>query len=76
LQEGFVAVGRVLILGIVMDLIYQIIVLHGLRPLETLVVAFALAFVPYLLLRGPADRIARRIRKSAAEDEPHSVQRG
>jgi hypothetical protein len=45
-----------------MDLAYQLIELNALRPLETLVVAFVLAFLPYLLARGPATRIARRFR--------------
>jgi hypothetical protein len=29
-------------------------------PGEALIVALLLAFVPYLLIRGPAERIARR----------------
>ena len=61
LREGLVAVLRVLALGVVMDVIYQIVRLHGLRPLETVVVALALAFLPYLIVRGPAARIGRQI---------------
>ena len=76
LHEGMVAVARVLILGIVMDLVYQFIVLHGFRPVETIVVAVVLAFLPYLIVRGPAERIARRLKKSAAGDETHFIQRG
>ena len=38
-------------------------------PGEALIVALLLAFVPYLLIRGPAARIARRlmVRKSSTE---------
>ena len=44
-----------------MDVIYQLKVFGDFsRPLETLVIAILLAFVPYLLLRGPVTRIARR----------------
>jgi hypothetical protein len=77
LHEGVVAVSRVLILGVMMDLAYQIVALHGLRPVELVVVVFALAFVPYLLVRGPAERVTRLlIKRQAGRDETHSVQRG
>ncbi|OPY68987.1 MAG: hypothetical protein A4E57_01410 [Syntrophorhabdaceae bacterium PtaU1.Bin034] len=59
-QDGWKSVGRVFILGIVMDAIYQIIVLRWFYPLEALVVAVVLAIVPYILVRGPVNRIARR----------------
>ena len=69
--EGIRAVARVLILGAVMDVVYQIVALHGLRPLQTLVIAVVLAFIPYLIVRGPAGRIAKYyFRKKAARDEP------
>ena len=60
LVEGFRAVSRVLVLAAVIDLVYQFTELGGFRPVETVVVALSLAFVPYLLVRGPATRIARR----------------
>jgi hypothetical protein len=43
-----------------MDVVYQIIVLKTFYPVEALIIAFLLAFVPYLLIRGPVARIARR----------------
>lgn len=60
LRSGWKSVGRILILGIVMDVIYQIIVFRRFYPVEALVVAAVLALVPYLLIRGPVTRIARR----------------
>jgi hypothetical protein len=60
LREGFNAVARVFVLAIIMDLIYQLIVIRWFYPGEALIVAFILAFIPYLLLRGPVNRIARR----------------
>ena len=60
LREGLHAVMRVILLGIGMDLAYQIFVLKGFRPLELIVIVAALCFVPYLIVRGPAERIARR----------------
>jgi len=63
LQEAFKAVSRVFILAIVMDLIYQLIVLRWFYPLQALIVAFFLAFLPYILLRGPVNRIARFMKR-------------
>jgi hypothetical protein len=59
LREGFKAVSRVFIFAIVMDLIYQVTVLRWFYPLQALIVAIVLALLPYILLRGPVNRIAR-----------------
>jgi hypothetical protein len=59
LWEGIVSTARILILGVVMDIIYQFIVLKSFYPAESAFVAILLAFVPYLLLRGPFERLAR-----------------
>jgi len=57
LRQGWKSVGRVFVLAMIMDLIYQAIELHGIRPIETILVAAVLAIVPYVLLRGPVNRI-------------------
>jgi hypothetical protein len=59
LRESKNAVARVLALGVVMDVIYQLIVFHWIYPIQLVVIVLALAFVPYVLLRGPINRIAR-----------------
>jgi len=59
LEEGWKAVFRIIVLGIVMDVIYQFIALKAVRPLELVIVVFVLACLPYVLLRGPVNRIAR-----------------
>jgi hypothetical protein len=60
LAHGIKSVSRVIVLGVMMDTIYQLFVLGGrFRPLE-LVVVLLLAFVPYLMFRGPFNRLARR----------------
>jgi hypothetical protein len=58
LEEGVISTARVLLLGLVMDTVYQFIVLKTFYPAEAAIVAIALAFVPYLLLRGPIARFA------------------
>jgi hypothetical protein len=60
LWEGIISTARILILGIVMDAIYQWLVLKTFYPAQAAVIAVLLAFVPYLLLRGPFERLARR----------------
>ena len=60
LREGWKAIARVFLLAVIMDVIYQWIVLRWIYPGELLLVAVFLAVVPYLLVRGPVNRIARR----------------
>lgn len=60
LGEAWKVVARVFVFALVMDAIYQYIVLRWFYPGEALVVAFILTFLPYLLLRGLVNRIARR----------------
>jgi hypothetical protein len=54
LEEGGISTARVLLLGLIMDTIYQLIVLKTFYPAEAVIVAIVLAFIPYLLLRGPS----------------------
>jgi hypothetical protein len=60
LDEALIATARIILLGLVMDLIYQFIELKYFHPAEAVIIALALAFLPYLLLRGVIARIARR----------------
>jgi hypothetical protein len=59
LREGLIATARIILLGLGMDVIYQFIALKTFYPGEAVIVAVALAFFPYVLLRGPIERIAR-----------------
>src|SRR2546423_9920057 len=62
LKDGWKSVGRVFILALVLDVVYQIIVLRFVYPGEAVIVAFVLAIVPYLVVRGLTTRIARKKR--------------
>src|SRR5271154_3001 len=59
IKDGWKSVGRVFILALVLDAVYQIIVLHFVYLGEMIIVAFVLAIVPYLILRGLVTRLAR-----------------
>jgi hypothetical protein len=61
LNDGVISTERIILLGLVMDTIYQITVLKTFYPGEAVIVALALAFVPYVLLRGPIARASRRL---------------
>lgn len=60
LHEGWKAVGKVFTIATVIDLVYQVIALRWIYPGEALIVAFLLACVPYLLIRGPVNRLVRQ----------------
>ena len=57
LGELWKNVGKVFILAIIMEVIFEIIEFKTVHPLDVLRVAFWLAIVPYLLMRGPVERI-------------------
>ena len=59
LWEGIASTARILILGVVMDVIYQWLEFKTFYPGQAAVIAILLAFVPYLVLRGPFERLAR-----------------
>ena len=65
LWEGIVATARILILGVIMDMIYQWLEFKTFYPGQAATIAILLAFVPYLLLRGPFERIARHWDRAA-----------
>lgn len=60
LRDGWKSVGKVFILAMVLDVIYQIIELRMVYPGQVIAVAVLLAIVPYLILRGLVTRLARK----------------
>ena len=70
LREGLNATARIILLGVIMDVIYQIIVLDRFYPAESVIIAVLLGFVPYLVFRGVVTRIWRRWRTGTS---PHQA---
>ena len=60
IKDGWKSVGKVFLLALVLDVVYQIIVSRFVYPGEAIIVAFLLAIVPYLILRGLVTRLARK----------------
>ena len=60
LWEGWEGIARVFLLAVIIDAIYQWIVQRWFYPGEALLVAIILAVLPYILIRGSVNRVARR----------------
>jgi hypothetical protein len=60
LWQGLNSTARVVLLGISMDVIYQLRELDQFYPAEAVVMAILLAVIPYFLFRWIVERIARR----------------
>lgn len=58
IKDGWRSVGRVFILALVLDVVYQIVELRFVYPGEALVIAFLLAILPYMILRDLVTRLA------------------
>ena len=59
IYDGVIATSRVILLGLGMDVVYQLVEFKTFYPGEAAIVAVLLAFIPYMLLRGPFARLAR-----------------
>jgi len=64
-HEGWRAVAKVFTIAVIMDVIYQLIVLRRVYVLDVAVTAVLLAIVPYLLFRGPVNRMAQAWKRHA-----------
>jgi hypothetical protein len=59
LADGWKGIGRIFLLACALDVIYQLVEWRTLRPVGVLVTAIILAVIPYVLLRGPINRLLR-----------------
>jgi hypothetical protein len=59
LGAGWKDVARLFIVAVIIDIIYELIVFGWVYPGQALIVAATLAVPSYLLIRGPANRIAQ-----------------
>jgi len=67
LADGWKGIGRIFLIAIVLDVIYQLIEWRTLKPLGALMTATYLAVIPYVLLRGPVNRLLRYIHARGKE---------
>jgi hypothetical protein len=64
-RETWRAVLKVFLMAVLLDCVYQFLVFRWIYPVEAMFTAVILAILPYLILRGVINRIAR------AWIEPH-----
>jgi len=60
LRSGWKSIGKVFIIAVVLDFVFQYIVFHDFRPGGALIAGVILAIMPYLLVRGPVNRLIPR----------------
>ena len=63
LRQVWSDIGKVFIMALVLDIVYQLIALKKLYPVEALIAAFLLAVVPYIICRALTTRIINRFKK-------------
>jgi len=63
IREGWKSVRRVFWLAVVIDLAYQFLEMPQIRPLGAILAAIILAIIPYILIRGPVNRILTAVNR-------------
>lgn len=56
-KEGWKDIWKVFLLAIIMEVIFQLIVFKTVQPWEAIKVSIFLAIIPYIIFRGPVNRI-------------------
>jgi hypothetical protein len=61
-------VGKIFLVAVALDVVYQLIVLQWIYPVETLIVAMMLALVPCLVARAIGNRVVTLLRQRRLRD--------
>ena len=70
IRGGWAAIAKVFFMAMLIDAIYQFIVQRWIYPLEVVIVAILLAVVPYILVRGPLNRVLSRFISPRSKESP------
>jgi hypothetical protein len=73
LHDGWRGARTPFLVAIVLDCIYQLVTVQFIYPLELLLTATLLALIPYILLRGPFNRIARLFTTACGQRKARSA---
>jgi len=63
IRDGWRSIRKVFFAAVAIDVVYQIVELRWIYPGEALIVAQVVALVPYVLLRGPVNRLTRLVHR-------------
>ena len=64
IRSGWRSVGKVFLIALALDMIYQRLIQRFVYPGEAIITAFLLAIIPYVLLRGVVTRLYTALRLS------------
>ncbi len=67
LHSGWKDIGKLFIVALLLDTLYQLIAFRGFYVVQALIVAVVIAVIPYTLLRGVVTRLTRSIYKQKSE---------
>ena len=70
LKDGWKSVGRIFVLAMVLDVVYQVMEFRFVYPGEAVSVSIILAIIPYLVLRGLVTRLVRTRNDQVARTHP------
>ena len=59
LRPGWKEIGRIIIVALVLDTIYQFMIFHAFYIFQAIIVTLVCAFLPYMIGRGLSQRLAR-----------------
>lgn len=60
LHDGWGNVGKMFSIAIALDVVYELIEFHWVYPVQAIIVATVLALIPYLIMRGLANRLTKK----------------
>jgi hypothetical protein len=68
LRELCQDLGKLFLVAVALDVIYQIIALRWFYPVQTLIVVLMVALIPYVVVRGLTNRIVTRVHPRPPRD--------
>ena len=63
LRQGWKDIGKVFVIAVILDIVYQFVAFSARYPGEAIIVAILVAVVPYLLVRASVTRLVGRKKK-------------
>jgi hypothetical protein len=70
LHSGWKDIGKIFVVALVLDTVYQVIEFRAFYVVQALIVAIVLAILPYVLVRGPVTASTASFRRSTSETRP------
>jgi hypothetical protein len=60
-------IGKMFLIAGILDIVYQLIVFHAIHLGQSLIVATVLAILPYIVVRGLANRISKMMQRKTSQ---------